>query len=201
MWKRQCSSLVSSARTSLLATPALLTRISTRPCSAIDGGGGLVHVLRLGDVEGDARGLQPQLLQRGDARLHAVGHHLGDDHLGARLGQRLRAGEADALSAAGDHGDAVVQLQFFEIHDPVPSSTHPIAAVDIVGLGDDVIAFGRGEEDRAARHDPPAGPCGRRAPPRRRGASSRRAGGLRTWRTVHRPRPTSACRRRRARCR
>ena len=29
MWKRQCSSLVSSARTSLFATPALLTRIST----------------------------------------------------------------------------------------------------------------------------------------------------------------------------
>src|SRR5262245_42092644 len=34
---------------------------------------------------------------------------------------------------------------------PVPlRSTHPVAAVDVEGLGDNVVAFGRGEEDRGA---------------------------------------------------
>ena len=50
--------------------------------------------------------LEAELLQFGDARLDPVGQHLGDDDCGARFAQRLRAGKADALTAACHHRHA-----------------------------------------------------------------------------------------------
>ncbi len=79
-------------------------------------------------------------------------------------------------------------------------STHPVAAVDIVGLGDDVFGVVAGQEHRHAGQVLRLCPCGRKAPPRRPAASSRPSAGSRIWRTAHRHGPNARRRRRPARC-
>src|SRR5271163_1557833 len=78
------------------------------------------------------------------------------------------------------------------------SSAHPVAAVDVERLRDDVVAVGGGEEHGGAGLR--AIPSGRTAPPHRRDASFRRAADARIWRTARQPRSTSEYRRRRAQC-
>ncbi len=79
-------------------------------------GRGRVDLPRVGDlhfdeVGGVALGLHRRLAFR--ARLRIA---VGDIDMGARLGQRLDAGEADPLPAAGDDGDAAFEVEPIEIH-------------------------------------------------------------------------------------
>ena len=74
-----------------------------------------VHGGRLGDVELNAGDVETELPEFGRRVGDAVGHQFGDHHLRARLGQGLRAGEADALPAAGDDGNAAAELALLQI--------------------------------------------------------------------------------------
>ena len=116
MWKRQCSSLVSSARTSLFATPALLTRMCAGPSSRSTLAATSSTCADLVTSSVHAGRVDAQPLQLGGGALDAVRHHVGNDHLGPGLAQRLGAGEADALAAAGDDGDAALEIVFLEVH-------------------------------------------------------------------------------------
>ena len=82
-----------------------------------------------------------------------------------RASRRRAAGPAEAAAKVGDR-----------------CLSSSIAAVDVVGLGDDVVALGGGQEDRQPVMVLGACPCGRRARPRPPGASSRPGQVLHTWR-------------------
>jgi hypothetical protein len=60
--------------------------------------------------------IEAELLEFGSCRCDAIGEKVGDHHLRARFGQGLRAGEADALAAAGHDSDAASELELLEIH-------------------------------------------------------------------------------------
>src|SRR3984957_14341530 len=74
--------------------------------------------------------------------------------MSARLRQRFHTGEADPLPAAGDDRHAAFEIEAIQIHGPAAStamsSAHPVAAVDVERLRDDVIAVRRGEEHGGA---------------------------------------------------
>src|ERR1700722_12142783 len=74
--------------------------------------------------------------------------------MGARLRQRLHTGEADPLPAPGNDGDAAFEIEAPEIHwaeaSTTMSSAHPVAAIDVERLRDDVIAVRRGEKHGGA---------------------------------------------------
>ena len=112
MWRRQCSSLVSSARTSLNAMPALFTRMAASSRRA----GERLDRRAVGDVERRAVGLDAQRAQLAHRVGHPLGQLLGDMHARAGLAECLRAGEADALAAAGDHRDATIEPELLQIH-------------------------------------------------------------------------------------
>ncbi len=95
-----------------------------RPELALDLGRDLVDLRRLGDVERHADGVDAQRRQLVDGTLDPVRQHLGHDDLGPGLAQRLRAGEADALAAAGDHGDPALEVVLLEVHGSGPLGLH-----------------------------------------------------------------------------
>ena len=51
--------------------------------------------------------------------------HLGHDHRGTGLAQRLGAGEADPLAAAGDDRDPALEIVLLEVHGPVSPQSVP----------------------------------------------------------------------------
>ena len=140
----QSSSAASSAGVSDRAMPALQTRMSTRPFSAITRAAAASTCFEFGDLHLDdvgrvALGFHRRL--RLPRRLEIA---VGDIDMGAGLGQRLHAGEANPLPAAGDDGDATLEIEAIQIHGPeasiAMSSAHPVAAVDAERLRDDGAA-------------------------------------------------------------
>src|SRR6185312_1907987 len=65
-----------------------------------DVGGSLVDILRPGDVELYSMSRDPELAQVGEPGIDTVARHVGDDHLGACLAERLGTGGPDSLAAA-----------------------------------------------------------------------------------------------------
>ena len=117
----QCSSVTSSAGVSDRAMPALQTRMSTRPFSAITRAAAASTCfefgdLHLDDVGGVAFGFHRRL--RLPRRLQIA---VGDIDVGSRLGQRFHAGKANPLPAAGDDRDAAFEIEAIEIHGPEAS--------------------------------------------------------------------------------
>ena len=78
-----------------------------------DVGGGLLDLFRLGHVHDDDIGALARFLHLGAALLGDGAIEIGDHHLGAGLGERLAAGEADGAAAAGHHRDAAVEPEAF----------------------------------------------------------------------------------------
>ncbi len=201
IWKRQWSSLVSSARTSLLATPALLTRISTRPCVLTTSARGRVHILRLGDVERDA---DAHRCPASSARRRSTRRGPASCRRRSTLAPASPSACAQAapMPCPPPVTTATLPSSFnFSRYMFLSFSTHPVAAVDIERLGDDIIAFGRGEKDRAADmifRLCPCGPHGTASPTRRFFSPWRRFSYLAN--SASTLVPHAACRRRRARC-
>ena len=128
----QCSSVTVSAGVSLRAMPALLTRMSTLPWRATRSSATSRHALGVGDVHHHDLGLETLGLQAGLARLLGdLAVAVGDDDLGAGLGQRLDAGEPNAPPAAGDQRGLAVQLEFFQIHGVFPILADLAVAVSL----------------------------------------------------------------------
>ena len=75
-----------------------------------------LDLVRLGDVHHDDVGVEPGSFQLGAAAFGDVAIEIGDDHLGARLGQRLAAGETYSAAAAGDDRDAAIESELLEVH-------------------------------------------------------------------------------------
>jgi hypothetical protein len=105
-----------SAAVSLRAIPALLTRMSIRPCT-------LCERVDLGRNIGRSSDVEIHALDRGafvgkrcdggvDRGLVAVGDRDARTELGEGLGDR----EPDAVRAARDEGDAIGQFEAVEIH-------------------------------------------------------------------------------------
>ena len=78
--------------------------------------GHLGHPGGAGDVHHHALDRAALGLQRALRGLDIARVQVGDDDAGAGFGQRVRGGQADAAGAAGDEGDAVGQLELFEVH-------------------------------------------------------------------------------------
>ena len=88
--------------------PALQTRTSIRPFSVHHPRGGRVDLLGVGDLHLDDLGGVALGLHRRLALRSHLGIAVRDIDMGAGLRQRLDAGEADALAAAGDDRDAAL---------------------------------------------------------------------------------------------
>jgi hypothetical protein len=91
--------------------PALFTRMSTRPHSAVTLGGHPVHRFALGDVAGES---PSPCRRRGGCRrsdgVRRLGVHVDHRDLGALAGVGLGDGGADALAGAGDDCNLVFKL-------------------------------------------------------------------------------------------
>ena len=110
---RNCSGVSRVAGTAV-PMPALLTRMSTRPNSAIAASTSAWHVLGVGDVGGDrerpATGVAHQL----GGLLEPVDPAGAEHHVGAGLGQRLRERDPEAAGGAGDDRHLVVEPEQVE---------------------------------------------------------------------------------------
>ncbi len=80
-----------------------------------DGGGG-IHIGGFRHVERQPVRVDAKLLQLLHARRDAFRQKLRDNHPGAGLPERLRAGRANPLAAAGNDGNPSIQFQLFQIH-------------------------------------------------------------------------------------
>ena len=122
MWSRQCSSLVSSARTSRLGDAGIVDEDRDRPMRLLDLGRGPVDVRGVGHVQLHAMGDDAEPFSSLTDCLDPLRHQVGHDHRRARLAQRPRTGRADALPAARHHRHAAVEPQLLEIHAVLPQS-------------------------------------------------------------------------------
>ena len=108
MTSRNCSGVSRVAGTAV-PTPALLTRMSTRPNCSIAASTSAVARLRVGDVGGDGDRAPAGALRPALRLLEPVGAAGAEHDVGAGLGQRLRERHAEARRGAGHDRDSTVE--------------------------------------------------------------------------------------------
>ena len=105
---RNCSGVSRVAGTAV-PMPALLTRMSTRPNSAIAASTSAVQDVGVGDVGGHRQRPAPGRPHQRGGLLEPVGAPGAEGDVGAGLGEALGEGHAEAAGRAGDHRDLAVE--------------------------------------------------------------------------------------------
>src|SRR5438477_606412 len=147
IWKRQCSSLVSSALTSLLATPALLTRMSTRPCSAMSLAA--TASTSFDFVTSSFAPCASILCLRNSATRASIRSGTISATITLAPASPSASAQAAPMPWPAPVTTATLPLSRSFSKYMMILSTHPVSAVDIERLGDDIVALGRCQEYRS----------------------------------------------------